>query len=78
LGTGGLSDRALRWSFVFYLLILAVIAALRSGRSPSAMRAEPATAHWAALVASEVDAGSHSNQVYADCVDLSAVENASK
>src|SRR2546423_11629746 len=26
---------------------------------------------------SEVDAGSHSNQVYADCVDLSAVENAS-
>ena len=27
---------------------------------------------------SEVDAGSHSNQVYADCVDLSAVENASK
>jgi hypothetical protein len=27
---------------------------------------------------SEVDTGSHSNQVYADCVDLSAVENASK
>jgi|SRR4030081_2048339 hypothetical protein len=27
---------------------------------------------------SEVDPGSHSNQVYADCVDLSAVENASK
>jgi TRAP-type C4-dicarboxylate transport system permease small subunit len=27
---------------------------------------------------SEVDAGSHSNQVHADCVDLSAVENASK
>jgi hypothetical protein len=26
---------------------------------------------------SEVEAGSHSNQVYADCVDLSAVENAS-
>jgi hypothetical protein len=25
-----------------------------------------------------VDPGSHSNQVYADCVDLSAVENASK
>jgi ribonuclease P protein component len=25
-----------------------------------------------------VDTGSHSNQVYADCVDLSAVENASK
>jgi hypothetical protein len=25
---------------------------------------------------SEVDTGSHSNQVYADCVDLSAVENA--
>src|SRR5712672_1426940 len=27
---------------------------------------------------SEVDAGSHRDQVYADCVDLSAVENASK
>ncbi|HWN77939.1 MAG TPA: DNA polymerase Y family protein, partial [Bradyrhizobium sp.] len=27
---------------------------------------------------SEVGTGSHSNQVYADCVDLSAVENASK
>src|SRR4051794_27763904 len=27
---------------------------------------------------SEADTGSHSNQVYADCVDLSAVENASK
>ena len=27
---------------------------------------------------SEVDAGSHSNQACADCVDLSAVENASK
>jgi hypothetical protein len=27
---------------------------------------------------SEVDTGSRSNQVYADCVDLSAVENASK
>src|SRR5260370_29583679 len=27
---------------------------------------------------SEVDTGSHSNQVYADCVDLAAVENASK
>jgi hypothetical protein len=27
---------------------------------------------------SEVDTGSHSNQVYADCVDLSAIENASK
>src|SRR6266404_7728489 len=27
---------------------------------------------------SEVDTASHSNQVYADCVDLSAVENASK
>jgi hypothetical protein len=26
---------------------------------------------------SEVDTGSHSNQVYADCADLSAVENAS-
>src|SRR6185312_10267562 len=26
---------------------------------------------------SEADTGSHSNQVYADCVDLSAVENAS-
>jgi hypothetical protein len=25
-----------------------------------------------------VDTGSHSNQVYADCVDLSAVKNASK
>src|SRR5450432_3774916 len=25
-----------------------------------------------------VDTGSHSNQVYADCVDLSAVENAPK
>src|SRR5258708_4039107 len=25
-----------------------------------------------------VDSGSHSNQVYADCVDLSAIENASK
>jgi hypothetical protein len=25
-----------------------------------------------------VEAGSHRNQVYADCVDLSAVENASK
>jgi hypothetical protein len=25
-----------------------------------------------------VDTGSHSNQVYADCVDLSAVENALK
>jgi hypothetical protein len=25
-----------------------------------------------------VGTGSHSNQVYADCVDLSAVENASK
>src|SRR6202041_1430593 len=25
-----------------------------------------------------VETGSHSNQVYADCVDLSAVENASK
>src|SRR5436190_1296069 len=27
---------------------------------------------------SEVDTGSHRNQVYADCVDLSAVETASK
>jgi hypothetical protein len=27
-------------------------------------------------LSSEVDTGSHSNQVYADCVDLSAVENA--
>jgi hypothetical protein len=25
-----------------------------------------------------VGTGSHSNQVYADCVDLSAIENASK
>jgi hypothetical protein len=25
-----------------------------------------------------VDTGSHSNLVYADCVDLSAIENASK
>jgi uncharacterized protein (DUF1778 family) len=29
-------------------------------------------------LSSEVDGGSHSNQVYADCVDLSAAENASK
>ena len=56
IGAGGLSDRALRWSFVFYLLILAAIAALR-GRSPSSMPDEPATAHWAALVAIGVVAG---------------------
>src|SRR5258708_1326311 len=32
----------------------------------------------AKAVSSEVGPGSHSNQVYADCVDLSAVENASR
>jgi uncharacterized protein len=57
MGAGSLSDRALRWSFVFYLLILAAIAALRSGRSPSSMPDEPATAHWAALVAIGIVAG---------------------
>jgi uncharacterized protein len=57
VGAGGLSDRALRWSFVGYLLILATIAALRSGRPPSAMPEEPATAHRAALVAIGVAAG---------------------
>ena len=57
IGAGGLSDRALRWSFVLYLLILATIAALRGGRSPSSMPEEPATAHWAALVAIGVAAG---------------------
>jgi uncharacterized membrane protein YfcA len=57
VGAGGLSDRALRWSFVGYLLILATIAALRSGRPPSATPEEPATAHRAALVAIGVAAG---------------------
>src|SRR5258705_13991657 len=38
------------------------------GRRPPAIRA----------FSSEADAGSHSNQVCADCVDLSALENASK
>jgi len=57
IGAGGLSDRALRWSFVGYLLILAAIAALRGGQSPSSMPEEPATAHWAALVAIGVVAG---------------------
>ena len=32
----------------------------------------------ASAFSSEVGTGSHSNQVYADCADLSAVENASK
>jgi uncharacterized protein len=55
IGAGGLSDRVLRWSFVFYLLILAAIAALRSGRSSLSTPEEPA--HWAALVAIGVVAG---------------------
>jgi len=33
---------------------------------------------WARAFSREVGTGSHRNQVHADCVDLSAVENASK
>ena len=54
---GGLSDHALRWSFVFYLLILAAIAALRSPRSPSSLPEQPAAPHWIALAAIGVAAG---------------------
>ena len=57
IGAGGLSDHALRWSFVGYLLILALLVALRSRRSSPSMSDEPATAHWAALVAIGVVAG---------------------
>ena len=39
---------------------------------------QPATQGGSKAFSSEVGTGSHSNQVYADCVDLSAVENASK
>jgi uncharacterized protein len=57
IGARGLSDHALRWSFVGYLMVLAAIAALRSRRSPSSMPEQPVTAHWAALVAIGVAAG---------------------
>jgi len=54
---GGLSDHTLRWSFVGYLLILAIIAALRSPRPPSSMLEEPAAPHGVALTAIGVAAG---------------------
>jgi hypothetical protein len=38
----------------------------------------PGDTAGAGAFSSEVDTGSRSNQVYADCVDLSAVANASK
>jgi len=50
---GGLSDRVLRWLFVGYLVLLALLAVLRRSPSPDQAGQEdrPAHASWAILVA---------------------------
>jgi len=58
VAAGSLSDRALRWSFVGYLLILAAIAALRGqGPASSTPEAPVAAPHGIALVGIGVAAG---------------------
>jgi uncharacterized protein len=44
VAAGSLSDRVLRWSFVGYLLVLAVLAALRGRKQSTSMSEEPAAA----------------------------------
>ena len=58
LAAGSLSDRVLRWSFVGYLLILALLAALRRRKDFASTSEEPAvTPHWAVLIAIGLIAG---------------------
>jgi uncharacterized protein len=58
VAAGSLSDRALRWSFVGYLLVLAVLASLRGRKQFSSMSEEPAVApRRAALVGIGLVAG---------------------
>jgi uncharacterized membrane protein YfcA len=58
LAAGNLSDRALRWSFVGYLLVLAALAGLRGRKSSSGASESPAvTPPAATLVAIGVVAG---------------------